>query len=100
MLAQEPDLEIVGEVNSPIDVLLELGSTQADVVVIDLPTSGKDPGLCSHLLTEYPEVKVVAVSSGGDTSIVYETGVIQRYLPDVSLEAVTGIIRSLIGNRI
>ena len=99
MLDHDPDLEIVGEVIDPIDTLLEIESTQADVVAIDLPRSGKDPGLCSHILAEYPEVKVVAVSSGGETSIVYEIGVTRRYLRDVSLEAVTRIIRSLIGNR-
>ena len=100
MLADEPDLEIVGEVIHPIDVLLELGSTQAEVVVIDLPTSGEDPGLCSHLLAEYPEVKVVAVSPGGDTSVVYETGVTRRYLSDASPETLTRFIRSLMGNRV
>ena len=100
MLADEPDLEIVGEVIHPIDVLLELGSTQAEVVVIDLPTSGEDPGLCSHLLAESPEVKVVAVSTGGETSIVYETGVTRRYIPDASPETVAQFIRSLTGNRI
>ena len=100
MLAGEPDLDIVGQVIHPIDALLELGSTKPEVVVIDLPTSGEDPGLCSHLLAERPEVKVVAVSSGGETSIVYETGVTRRYIPDASPEGVTRFIRSLTGNGI
>ena len=100
MLGDDPDLEIVGEVIHPIDILLELGSTQAEVVVIDLPASEEDPGLCSHLLAEYPAVKVVAVSSGGETSIVYETGVIRRYLPDASPETLTRFIRSLMGTLI
>ena len=100
MLADDPSLEIVGEVIHPIDILLELGSTQAEVVVIDLPASEEDPGLCSHLLAEYPEVKVVAVSSGGETSIVYETGIIRRYLPDASSETVTQYLRSLTVNGI
>ena len=100
MLTDEPDFEIVGEAIYPIDVLLELASTQAEVVVIDLPTSGEDPGLCSHLLAEYPEVKVVAVSSGGESSIVYETGVTRRYLSDASPETFTRFIRSLMENRV
>lgn len=100
MLAEEPDLEIVGEVIHPIDVLLELGRTQAEVVVIDLPTSGEEPGLCSHLLSECPAVTVVAVSSGGETSMVYETGVIRRCIPEASPETVTRFIRSLMANRI
>ena len=89
-----------GEVIHLIDVLLALGSTRAEVVLIDLPASEEDPGLCSHLLAEYPEVKVVAVSSGGETSIVYETGVIRRYLPDAAPETVTRFLRSLTVNRI
>ena len=100
LLADEPDLEIVGNVVHPIDALLELGSAQPEVVVIDLPTSGEDPGLCSHLLAECPEVKVVAVSSGGETSIVYETGVTRRYLSDASPESVTQFIYSLTKPRI
>ena len=95
VLARDPGLEIVGEVINPIDVLLELGSTQADVVVIDLPTSKEDPGLCSHVLAEYPEVKIVAVSAGGESSIVYEIGITRKYLSDASPETFTRFIRSL-----
>ena len=93
MLMNEPDMEIVGEADNTIDILLKVGTTHADVVAIDLPPTGEDPGLCSHLLSEYPQVKIIAISEEGDTAVTYESGVVRKYLPDMSLENLTDLIR-------
>ncbi len=77
LLTQEGNLEVVGVAKDPVDTLLKVGETQADLVVIDLPPSREDPGLCSHLLAEYPQLKVMAVSNSGDIGVLYRTGTIR-----------------------
>ena len=90
---QEPDIEIVGEASDTIDILLEVGNSHAEVVAIDVPLSGKDSGLCSHLLAEYPAVKVFAVSEEGDKILMYETAVLRREVSNTSLENLPDLIR-------
>ena len=90
----EPEIEIVGEAVDAVDTLLKIPTTNADVVVIDLPSSGKDAGLCSHILTEYPDVRVFAVSRGGNKIVVYETAVLRKETSSQSLDNLQDIIRS------
>ena len=92
-LTEEPDIEIVGEATDTVDVLLKTGNTHANVVAIDFPRYGKDSGLCSHLLTEYPELKVFALSEEGDRIILYETVMLRRQAFDTSLEKLADLIR-------
>jgi DNA-binding NarL/FixJ family response regulator len=93
MLMQEPDIEIVGEAIDAVDILLKVASTRAEVVAIDLPSEGKDAGLSSHILAEYPEVKILAVSEEGDRIVKYETAILRREAPNASLENLVDFIR-------
>jgi DNA-binding NarL/FixJ family response regulator len=93
MLMQEPDIEIVGEAIDAVDILLKVASTHAEVVAIDLPSAGKDAGLSSHILAEYPEVKILAVSEDGDRIIIYETAILRREAANTSLESLVHLIR-------
>ena len=95
VLSQDPEVELVEEAEGAIDVLLKAGSTGATVVVIDLPDSGQDPGITGHLLDEYPNIKVVAVSEDGRTALKYETGIIKETLGDPSTHPLKDLFRSL-----
>ena len=91
-------MEIVGVATDTIDVLLKVGDTHANVVAIDLPWNGKDSGLCSHLLAEYPELKIVAVSEKGDTVVLYEIVMLRRQASDTSLEKLVDLIRGSVSS--
>jgi len=95
ILSQDPEIEIIGEADDAVDALLAAGSTQAAVVVIDLPASGHEPGLYSHLLEEYPHVKVIAVSWDGSQAIKYERGIIKSRVQDTSPQSLKGLFHSL-----
>lgn len=95
LLSQEADIELVAETSDAIATLLEIGNSQADVAVIDLPPSGEDPGLVSHILEEYPRAKVIAVSGDGERAVKYEKGIIRREIPDASPENLGEVFRSL-----
>jgi DNA-binding NarL/FixJ family response regulator len=62
LLQQQSDIEVVGTVLDPVNLLVAVGDTQADVVVMALPDSGEMPGICSHLLHEYPQLLILALS--------------------------------------
>ena len=82
ILAQDPDVELLIEAHDAIETLLAAGDARATVVVIDLPQSGQEPGLYSHLLEEYPQVKVIAVAQDGSRAIKYEKGILRREIPE------------------
>ncbi len=68
VLADEPDMEIVGEatgVNGLPDAVLEPG---ADVVVM----GRDDPSLATSLLEQQPGMRVLAVAASGRESWLYE----------------------------
>jgi chemotaxis response regulator CheB len=92
ILSQEVDMEVVGETTDLVDTLLMVGTAQAEVVVIDLPETGEDPGITSHLLEEYPKVKVVAVSHNGSRAVIYQKGIIRRLVG--SLQSLKDLLRA------
>ena len=94
-LTRDPDVELVEEADGAIEALLKAGNTEATVVVIDLPDSGRDPGVTDHLLDEYPHIKVVAVSEDGKSALKYETGIIKEALGDPSVHPLKDLFRSL-----
>ena len=94
ILDQDPEVELVGEADGPVDALVKAGDAQADVVVIDLPSSGNDPGLYSHLLEENPRLKVIAISQDGSRAIKYERGILRRHLGETSPETLKELFQS------
>lgn len=64
MLSDEPDMEVVGLADSGEEILRLLRTTTPDVVIMDV----KMPGMggieaTQRILRQYPEIKVVAMSS-------------------------------------
>jgi DNA-binding NarL/FixJ family response regulator len=63
------DVEVVGVVERPTALLAEAGALRADVVVV--AWLGRDvPGITSHLLDQYPHIRVVAVRPDGRRAVV------------------------------
>lgn len=61
LLEGEFDIKVVGEATHPLELLVEVGSTEADVVVHSWPESQEMPGICTHLLTEYPGLAIIGM---------------------------------------
>lgn len=69
MIDAQPDMEVVGEVLDPLDILVGVRDTQADAVILDLEDS-EESELTSHLLVEYPNLTIVGVAPNGKTAFV------------------------------
>lgn len=62
LVAEQEDMEVVGDCRGPMNILQETGRTKADAVI--LAQEGTDePGLCSQLLAVYPDITIVSVTT-------------------------------------
>ncbi len=69
MINRQDDMEVVGEVLNPVDLLVAVRETEADAVILAVKDSG-EMGLCSHLLTEYPNLTIVELASDREKAFV------------------------------
>jgi DNA-binding NarL/FixJ family response regulator len=69
--ADQPDIEIVGEVTEDSEIMECVRRTLPNFVVIALDQPGRRPPVCDDLLREYPEVRVIAVAPTNDYIVYY-----------------------------
>ena len=71
LVAEEEDMEMVGDCRGPMKILQETGRTKADAVI--LTQEGTDePGLCSQLLAVYPDLTILSVTPDMSTAVTYQ----------------------------
>ncbi len=100
LVAGQPDMELVGDLADPLGLLLAVGQTRTDAVIVGLHDS-EFPGICSHLLSEYPHIKVVGVTADGRNACLYELRPQMRPIGEASprgvLDAIRAAVRSQAG---
>ncbi len=100
LVAGQPDMEFVGDLADPLSLLLAAGQTRPDAVIVRLQDS-EFPGICSHLLSEHPHIKVVGVTADGRSACLYELRPQKMSLGEVSppevLDAIRAAVRSQAG---
>ena len=93
--ADQPDIEIVGEVGEESEISESVKRTMPNFVVIALDHPGKRPAICDELLREHPEVRVIAVAPEKN-SIVYYWASLNIHSNDIeaSEEGILNAMRS------
>jgi DNA-binding NarL/FixJ family response regulator len=61
VLEEQQDMEVVGDCRGPMKILQEVGRRKADAVIITQEGT-KEPGLCSQLLTVYPDLIILSLT--------------------------------------
>jgi len=69
--ADQPDIEIVGEVAEESEISESVRKTLPNFVVIALDQPGRRPQICDVLLREHPDVHVIAVSPESNYIVYY-----------------------------
>ncbi len=69
--ADQPDIEIVGEVADDSEIAECVKKTAPNFVVIALDHPGERPRICDDLLREHPEVRVIAVAPAKNYIVYY-----------------------------
>ena len=69
--ADQPDIEIVGEVAEESEISDSVRRTLPNFVVIALDHPGRRPQICDVLLREHPDVHVIAVAPESNYIVYY-----------------------------
>ena len=93
--ADQPDIEIVGEVGDESEISESIKRTLPNFVVIALDHPGKRPAICDELLREHPEVRVIAVAPEKNF-VVYYWASLNIHSNDIeaSEEGILSVMRS------
>ena len=65
------EIRVVAEVASPVELLAKVDHEQADAVVMWGDSHEDLPGICSHLLFEFPRLIVLAVLRDSGRAVIY-----------------------------
>ena len=93
--ADQPDIEIVGEVGDESEIFESVKRTLPNFVVIALDNPSKRPAICDELLREHPEVRVIAVAPEKNF-VVYYWASLNIHSNDIeaSEEGILNVMRS------
>lgn len=70
-LADQPDIEIVGETMDESEITEHVDRMRPDCLVITLESPEARPGLCGFLLGRYPHMKILAVAPEKNTGCFF-----------------------------
>jgi chemotaxis response regulator CheB len=78
VIQRQANMLVVGEAFDPIDLLLTVNETDADVVIMGHPQAESMPGICTHLLTEFPILLILIVSTIDQRAFLYRRKITQE----------------------
>jgi chemotaxis response regulator CheB len=70
-LAEEPRIEIVGEVSNESEISDRVLQTKPDLLVIAFDEPGMRPKVCDLVLREHPQMRIIAVAADQNRSTGY-----------------------------
>jgi len=97
-VASEADMEVVGEVAEPVDLLVRVAETGANVVLCSWAESAEVPPICTHLLAEYPGLLVVGLSESGISAWACQQTITLTRLPRPGISELLSEIRQRAGD--
>jgi chemotaxis response regulator CheB len=93
-LVTNAGMEVVGESSDSLDLLCSIDRLRPEVVFLWASDGLKEPGIVSHLLQEFPHLKVVIVSP--DHFTISDVGSRTRHCSDLSMESIrASVVESL-----
>ena len=93
-LVTNAGMEVVGQSSDSLDLLCSIDRLRPEVVFLWASDGLKEPGIVSHLLQEFPHLKVVVVSANHFT--ISDVGARSRQSSDLSMESIrASVVESL-----
>jgi len=89
----DDELEIVGATQDRVSLLVEVEKLKADVVVLSQLHDGSEPGICSHLVLEHPNVRVLLLPNWRGQNLPFLVVLRKEWLKDGSTEALRQVLR-------
>ena len=92
-IADQPDIELVGEVGKQTDIAEAVEQARPDVLILAMDDREKHSVLCGFLLGRYPEMRILALAPEQNRALFYWAIVDIRSKPLESSEA--GILEAM-----
>ena len=93
-IADQPDIEVVGEVVNEGDLLPTVEEQRPDFLIVALDESGARPSVCDILLAKFPDMKILALAPERDSSVFYWASLdIHSFDVEASEEGILGVLR-------
>jgi len=89
------EMVLVAEANHPIELLLTVQEELPDVVIMSAVATDDPPPICTHLLTEFPDLLVISICPKTHRATTYRSAIETDTLPGTTLRDVISTIRSL-----
>jgi DNA-binding NarL/FixJ family response regulator len=93
ILERQPNMNVMSAVADPVELLLAIKATKAEVLIITPVNLDQEPGICSYLLVEYPHLKILALSAKNNTAFLYKAGSCRKRIDDVGEELILSTMR-------
>jgi chemotaxis response regulator CheB len=92
-LVTNAGMEVVGQSSDALDLLCSIERLHPEVVFLWTSDALREPGIVSHLLQEFPHLKIVVVSPKHFT--ISDVGSRTRHFSDLSMDSIrTSILES------
>ena len=95
LVEKQHDMQIVGKVIDPIELLFAVNERPVDVVIIVPIKSERVPRICSQLLLEHPALKILTLSEKNKRAVLYQSGFPDIYIDEPSALDMFGAIRKV-----
>ncbi len=93
--ADQPDIEVVGEVADDSEIPSAVNRTMPDFLVIAQEYSGERPPICDTVLQQHPRLRVIAVAPHENYSVHYWVTLdIHSDTVEASEEGILAVLRS------
>jgi DNA-binding NarL/FixJ family response regulator len=96
-LELQRDMEVIGHLSDPIEVLLAATQDEVDVVILGLQDD-ELPGIASHMLSERPQLRILALGRDGRRAFLYrlrpQVVPLGELSPERLIEAIRTVMRA------
>ena len=93
-IADQPDIEVVGEVQNEADIAVAVEQQQPDFLIIAMDNPRFRPPVCDMLLEKFPRMKILALAPERNSSVFYWASLdIHSFDVEASEEGILGVLR-------
>lgn len=94
VITRQPDMIVAQRVQGDIELLLAV-SRDTDLVILGAVQTHTAPGVCSHLLNEFPALKILVLGFSGNQAAFYWLSVRRKSVEVRSSEMLVNAIRGI-----
>ncbi|MFO7891811.1 MAG: hypothetical protein R6V04_15900 [bacterium] len=96
LIERQPDMEVVGEVVDPIELIFALRLKPVDVVIITPIKAKGNPRICRQLCKKHPRLIILILTMESEALYIYKSGSNRKKIERPSGISIMSNIRSSI----